>query len=105
MKYISIDSTSKSQREAKKIANLLLEKKLAACVHLQPIESLYVWNLEIIKDDEYKLTIKTKASLYSKVEAVILEHNSYDTPEITASSLVAGFSDYLAWVSSELADE
>ena len=36
-------TTTPTRDEAAKIAKLLIDEKLAACVQLLPIESFYVW--------------------------------------------------------------
>jgi periplasmic divalent cation tolerance protein len=42
--YGALLTTTPSREEAVKIAKLLIDEKLAACVQLLPIESFYVWH-------------------------------------------------------------
>ena len=44
MKAVIIQTTTSSKEEAKKIAKILIQDKLAACIKLKDIESLYNWD-------------------------------------------------------------
>lgn len=87
-----------SREEARRLARDLLERGLAACVQLAPIESLYVWDGAIQEEDEILLIVKTRAALFAALEARIREIHSYDTPEILALPVSAGSAPYLAWL-------
>ena len=45
--------------------------------------------------------IKTRKSLYKKVEKAIKENHPYEVPEIIAVSIAKGSKDYLKWLSNE----
>ena len=56
--------TASSLEECRKIAQYLVESKLAACVNISPrIESIYRWEGKISHDNEYQIFIKTRARL------------------------------------------
>lgn len=82
MKLILIQTTCSNSKEAKKIAKVLLEIKLAACVHMKEIDSFYMWQGEFYEEKEYLLSIKTKKDNFKKIESKIKELHSYDVPEI-----------------------
>ncbi|PSU36027.1 divalent-cation tolerance protein CutA [Photobacterium lutimaris] len=84
-----------------KIIHSLIEKRLAACVQVQSIESYYHWQGKVNKDQEKLVIIKTTLALYRQVEADILANHDYDTPEIIQLPITAGYSDYLQWIESE----
>lgn len=67
-----------------------------------PIESHYVWKGKRKMAKEFLCIIKTKASLYKKVERVIKEVHTYKTPEIVAMPIVFGSKDYFKWLNSFL---
>jgi periplasmic divalent cation tolerance protein len=80
------------------IARTLVAKKLAACVQRLPIESTYFWKGEIETAPETLLMIKTKAADFAAVEQAILALHDYETPEIIALPVAAGFAGYLSWI-------
>jgi len=84
MKPYLIQTTTNNYKEAKKIAKVLLEKRLGACIQISKIDSLYMWKGELCEDKEYLLNIKTKKSNYEKIQRKIKENHSYDVPEIIA---------------------
>ena len=82
MNITIVKTTCKDKKEAKKIANSLIKDKLAACVQMQKIKSIYFWNNKLCEDKEILLNIKTKKSLFSQVKDRILELHSYEVPKI-----------------------
>ena len=73
--------TASSQSEGEAIAQALLQFKLAACVNLMPIRSLYTWNGEVHNEAEWQLMIKTDLRNFSQIEAKVRELHSYEVPE------------------------
>lgn len=90
--------TASSEAEAERIANALVEAKLAACVNFLPIRSVYTWKGEVCRDEEWQLVIKTCLRHFSDLEAKIRSLHSYETPEIIALPIVAGSQPYLQWI-------
>ena len=85
---------------AVKLAQELVERRLAACVNvLGECTSIYRWKGEIENTQEVPVLIKTRASLYDELEAAIAGMHPYEVPEIIAVPVVRGFADYLDWVS------
>lgn len=89
--------TAPSRDEAEAIAQNLVESKLAACVSLVPIKSIYTWKGELCKEEEWQLLIKTDLAKFESLSAKIRELHSYEVPEIIALPLVAGYPPYLDW--------
>jgi periplasmic divalent cation tolerance protein len=90
--------TASTVEEAEAISNALIEAKLAACVSLLPIHSIYTWQGQIHKEQEWQLLIKTDLSKFRLLEAKIRELHSYQVPEIIALPIVAGSQPYLQWI-------
>ena len=87
---------------AEKLAALLIEQRLAACVNLlAPCASVYRWQGGIQHDEEHPLLIKTAQDRYAELEAAIRANHPYELPEIIAVSIVQGLPAYLQWVESE----
>jgi len=96
-------TTTGSEPEAKKIANALVERRLAACVNLVPlIQSVYRWDGKVEHAEEYLLLIKTAKSREAEVHAAIRELHSYDLPECIAVELESGSPEYLQWLSESV---
>ncbi len=97
--------TASSQQEAEAIATALVEAKMAACVALLPIHSIYTWQGELHKEQEWQLLIKTDLTQFSTLEAKIRELHSYEVPEIIALPILAGSQPYLQWISEQVQGE
>jgi len=87
---------------AEKLAALLVERQLAACVNvLAPCSSVYRWQGEVQRDEEHPLLIKTAQDRYADLEALIRANHPYELPEIVAVNIVHGLPAYLQWIVSE----
>ena len=75
-------TTEYNKKEAKKIAKLLLKKKLAACVSLKEIYSIYEWERKIEEVNEVEITIKSKPEFKNAVIVFLQKMSSYDVPQI-----------------------
>jgi periplasmic divalent cation tolerance protein len=98
MKAIIIQTTCSSKKEAKKIAKLLVKEKLAACVQLSKIKSIYSWENKLCVDTEVRLNIKTKKENFKKIQRKIKENHSYDLPEIIEIKITNGSLEYLQFI-------
>ena len=96
--YCTILTTTSSEEEADALAEMLVTKKLAACVQIMPISSFYTWQGAVQKDSEILLLIKTTSALYPQVEAFIIENHSYGIPEIIQLPITKGSPAYLVWM-------
>jgi periplasmic divalent cation tolerance protein len=96
---VQVLTTVGSEEEAARIAGLLVERRLAACVQVVgPVVSRYRWQGAVEEEREWQCLAKTTRAAYGAVEAAIREAHSYDEPEIIATEIVAGSSGYLAWI-------
>lgn len=87
------------QESAERIANYLVESRLAACVNISSqVKSVYRWQGAIETADEYILSIKTTVASYDELELAILSVHPYELPEIVAVPLVMGLQNYLGWI-------
>jgi periplasmic divalent cation tolerance protein len=91
------------QREAaESLARELLAARQAACIQIgATVHSLYHWRGEIETADETPVAIKTRAALYSRLEAAIRALHPYELPEIIAVPITHGLPAYLDWVAAE----
>jgi len=92
-------TTVEKREDGERLAGMLIEQELAACVQiLPPMVSIYRWQGNIEHANEVLLLIKTRREVYPRLEAVIKENHSYQTPEIIALPIVAGSTEYLGWL-------
>ncbi|MBI3313545.1 MAG: divalent-cation tolerance protein CutA [Candidatus Omnitrophica bacterium] len=100
--HLLILSTVPNLKEARSLASVLLEKKLAACVNISPgVESHYRWKGKKEKSREVMLFIKTREALFGKLEKTLRENHSYEVPEIIALPIQRGSKKYLNWLAKE----
>ena len=102
--FCVVMTTTGSRGEAHDLAEMLVERKLAACVQLINITSIYRWNGELSKEPEMLLLIKTTMDRYHAVEAAIQEKHTYEVPEIVQIPIEQGLNTYLDWVRNSTTD-
>jgi periplasmic divalent cation tolerance protein len=98
MKCIAVLTTTSGVDEARKIAQELIRRRLAACVQISEIESFYVWEGTVHDEPEYRLLIKTTDERYPDVERTIRELHSYELPAIYAFTMDEVYEPYADWV-------
>ena len=98
MNLVIIQITCSSNEEAKKIAEVLVKEKLAACIQLSQIESLYTWHEKFCCDNETLMSIKTRKENFEKVKSKIKELHSYDVPEIIQIDITNASKKYLKFI-------
>lgn len=87
---------------AERLAGLLIEQRLAACVSVLPTcRSHYRWQGERCIDEEVPLLIKTCTDRYAQVETLLHAEHPYELPEILAVAPTHGLPGYLAWLAAE----
>ncbi|HMB71940.1 MAG TPA: divalent-cation tolerance protein CutA [Gammaproteobacteria bacterium] len=87
---------------AARLAESLLERRLAACVNaIEDVNSTYRWSGRVERAAETLLLIKTTPARYPALERHIREHSGYELPEIVAVRSSGGLDTYLAWVHEE----
>lgn len=103
--FVQVLTTVGSEEEAVRIATVLVERRLAACVQVVgPIVSRYRWRGEVEEEREWQCLVKTTRAGYEAVETAVRELHSYDEPEIIATEIVAGSAGYLAWIDENVGD-
>lgn len=103
--YGMLLTTTPTREDAAKIAQLLIDEKLAACVQLLPIESFYFWQGKTQNEAELLLLVKTRKALFEKAIARIKAVHSYTVPEIIALPFSTGFAGYFQWINDNTSDE
>lgn len=99
--YMVVFVTAESEAQAQRIGRALVERRLAACANLAPVQSIFAWQGQLETAGEVLLILKSRAALFDALAAAVRELHSYDVPEIIALPIVAGSADYLAWLEAE----
>jgi periplasmic divalent cation tolerance protein len=90
-----------NQEIAQKLAFMLVEKQLCACVNIVPsITSVYRWQGRVETAQEQLLLIKANQSAYAAIENLLTSQHPYDVPEIIAVAIERGLVTYLNWIDS-----
>lgn len=98
--------TASSSEEAGQLAEMLVSKRLAACVQILPeMESVYRWQGKVERQREVLLIAKTVSSKFAELESEVIKLHSYETPEIVAFPLTDGSRPYLEWLSASVAKD
>ena len=101
--YIQVMTSVENKNDAEKIAQHLVEKRLAACVQiLGPVKSYFQWQGKLDQADEFLCLIKSRDDLFQEIENAIKKMHPYEVPEIIALPINEGSADYLNWMAAEL---
>lgn len=99
--YVTVGSPAEGER----LANALVEERLAACVNrVGPVRSVYRWEGKLEQSEEELLIIKTKKDLFERLKIRVKELHSYSVPEIIALPIIEGNESYLKWLDEQLLD-
>jgi periplasmic divalent cation tolerance protein len=99
LEAIIILTTTPTLKDARKISDELINKKLAACASVvSHVESVFRWQGKVTKEKECLIIIKTRGELFNDAAKQIRRLHPYKTPEIIASPITAGNRPYLKWL-------
>src|ERR1700722_315238 len=91
VQYLQVQTTTDSRAEAMELSRAAVESRLAACAQVAgPVASVYWWDGELERAEEWLVLLKLPADRYDELAAFITERHSYDEPEIIALPIVAG---------------
>lgn len=85
-------------KETAKLAKILIKERLVACASWWPINSSYIWQGKIKSHSESALLLKTRKTLYLKVERRLKKLHSYKLPAIIVFSVSKSNLDYRRWL-------
>ena len=102
-RILSLATTVGSEADARRLAQLVLERRLAACVQIDPaVVSHYVWQGSPREEAELRLTIKTLPDRLPALQALFDEQHPYELPQFLATVMDASEA-YAGWVRDALA--
>jgi periplasmic divalent cation tolerance protein len=95
--------TAANEDEGAKLAKILVEARLAACVSLLPqARSFFWWEGKIDEQHETVMIAKTQRRVLPQLIDAVQKNHSYSTPEIIALPIIAGAANYLSWLAAEM---
>ena len=103
---IAVFIPAPNKEEATSLADMLVERRLAACVQILPaMESVYRWQGRIERQREVLLIAKTFTAKFAELEREVRAAHSYETPEIVAVPLTAVSEPYRQWLNASVTTE
>ena len=91
--------TTATEDEARRIAEILVNQRKAACVNIVPrVNSLFWWEGKLDSAQESLLIIKARSSKLKEITELVKKTHSYEVPEIIALPIIGGNKDYLRWL-------
>lgn len=83
---------------ARSLAHAAVERRLAACVQITQIESVYPWDGVIRQSVEWRVMFKTTSDRVPALESYLLQHHPYDLPALHAIGVQQVHSAYGRWI-------
>jgi len=99
--FVFVYSTFPDAEAARKVAQALVGAKLAACVNIYPVESVYEWQGKLEDGPEAAAFIKTRRALVDQVIAAALALHPYTVPCFLTLPIESGNEDYLSWARAQ----
>lgn len=104
--HVIVSTTTAAEKDARDIAASAISAKLGACAQvIGPITSVYRWEGAVQTDTEWRVEFKTAADRVTALTEHIKANHGYDVPEIIATPIVGGSTEYLAWLIDETRGE
>jgi periplasmic divalent cation tolerance protein len=97
--------TAPDRATARKIARTVVERRLAACANLWPVESMYRWEGGFEDSREFVIVFKTRQALLGRLISEVRRNHPYEVPCIVSYSMGPALPVYLEWVDAETAQK
>ena len=104
MKPVLVLTTTGADFDAHALAHALVEARLAACVNIKTIASVYRWEGRVVDDDERLLIIKTSDERVEALREELFARHPYEVPEFVVVSIERMSDAYEAWFRSAVAE-
>lgn len=101
--YCMVMTTCANREDARSLAAAVVGERLAACVQMQSVDSVYRWEGRVCQEPEVLVFIKTATARYPELVARIHALHRYDLPEVLRVDIAAGSPDYLVWIGQQTA--
>ena len=97
-----VTTTVATEAEARRLAQLVLQARLAACVQVEPITAYFPWQGALQEEREFRLVYKTASRALHPLLALVRAHHPYVLPQLVVQTL-QGSAEYADWVDAQVA--
>lgn len=104
VRCVAVVTTVGARADAQRIASELVQRRLVACAQISEIESVYRWNGDVVQEPEWRLLLKTRASMTTAVMDALRALHPYRLPALHVLALHDVDAAYGAWIESETRD-
>lgn len=98
MQLVEVHTTVGNAEDGERLAAAAVEQHLAACVHLTPLRSVYLWQGRVQHDAEVALAFKTSAASAPRLRAFILSQHPYELPALYTLEVAEASAPYRDWI-------
>ncbi|WP_326677708.1 divalent-cation tolerance protein CutA [Streptomyces sp. NBC_01237] len=101
--YVQVSTATETRQQAVDLASPAVQQRLAAGAQIiGPVTGVF-WHLgKQGEGEEWQLLLKTTMDRYPELEAYLLDHHPWDSPEVCAVPIVAGAQRCLNWISDSV---
>jgi len=97
MEYSMVMTTCANRAEGETLAEGIIRSKLATCVQITEVSSVYDWEGEFKKQKEFLLLIKGRKDLFPMLKKYLLANHCYEVPELLQVDITNGNPTHLAY--------
>ncbi|MEM9032410.1 MAG: divalent-cation tolerance protein CutA [Pseudomonadota bacterium] len=98
---LAVFTTLHTFEAARALARAAIEARVAACVHIEEIKSVFRWDGAVQEEPEFRVLFKTSESAYGALSALILDTHPYDEPALWSVSMERGSESFFNWIAKE----
>ncbi|MFH1235948.1 MAG: divalent cation tolerance protein CutA [Parcubacteria group bacterium] len=98
---VLVSITFPTVSEARRFSKKLVKQRLAACVNIRPIESIYWWKGKLVLTHEATAEAKTVNGKVSAIKRFVQKYHSDQTPALIVTAVHDTLPSYRKWVATE----
>lgn len=99
---VFIYTTCKDVEQAKDLGKRIMKARIATCVNIWPINSMYWWEGALREGSEAVLIVKTNESKMAEIEAFLSKNHDYSVPVVAAFTIDRINREYREWSVSQI---
>lgn len=99
---VLVRTTVETRMQAEALARRLVDARLAACVHVQEVASVYRWQGRVQQETEFLVEARTTPGRRGDVERAMLDGHPYEVPLVESIRPTALSAAYAAWMKGEV---